>query len=179
MTKIQFFAGLILITIISISSCQYADNSKGAVFNTTELAPADKEEVKREIAGRIDEIIKGCKQLNIDTALNAYWDSPDFEIVSTDGSVINFQTMKNTAAAFFKSAKYVTYTTIKEDFKFLSKSLVMCTWIGREEDELKTGEHTKIDPYVGSMLFGKIDNEWKIVYVHESSAPAMKVDSAK
>lgn len=87
--------------------------------------------------------------------------------------------MKNTASAFFKSANYVTYTTVKEDFKFLSKSLVMCTWTGREEYELKIGEHMKVDPYVGSLLFSKIDNEWKIVYTHESSAPAMKVDSAK
>jgi hypothetical protein len=173
------FISAILLWAISISSCQYADNSQGAVFNTTELSPADKEQVKREIAGRIDEIIKGCKQLNADTALNAYWDSADFVIVNTDGSVINFQTMKNTTATFFKSAKYVTYTTVKEDFKFLSKSLVMCTWTGREEYELKTGEHMKADPYVGSMLFSKIGNEWKIVYAHESSTQPVKIDSAK
>lgn len=91
MKPFSIFTSIILLGTISISSCQYTDNSKGAVFNTTELAPADKEEVKREIGSRIDEIIKGCKQLNADTALKAYWDSPDFVTVSTDGSVVNFQ----------------------------------------------------------------------------------------
>jgi hypothetical protein len=73
----------------------------------------------------------------------------------------------------------MSFTTVKEDFKFLSKDLIMCTWTGNNEFELKTGEKMKIDPYVGSMLFSKKDNEWKIIYAHESSAQPVKVESKK
>jgi hypothetical protein len=79
----------------------------------------------------------------------------------------------------FKSVKSMSFTTVKEDFKFLSKDLIMCTWIGNNEFELMTGEKMKIEPYVGSMLFCKKDNEWKIIYAHESSAQPVKVESEK
>jgi hypothetical protein len=173
------FTSIIILTAIFLCGCQYADNSSQPSVNVTELSPGDKEVVKKEIAASIDQIIRGCTQLNADTALNPYWNSPDFVIVNPDGSVANFQAMKDAKSAFMKSAKYVTFTTTKEDFKFLSKSLVLCTWTGRDEFELKTGEHMKIVPYVGSMLFSKAGNDWRIIYSHESSAQPVKVEDKK
>jgi hypothetical protein len=55
----------------------------------------------------------------------------------------------------------------------------MCTWTGKNEFELKTGDKMKIEPYVGSMLFEKKNHEWKIIYAHESSAQPVKLETKK
>jgi len=77
----------------------------------------------------------------------------------------------------FKTVASMNFRTIRQDFTFLSKYLVMCTWIGSNEFQLRTGETMKIEPYVGSLLFRRKDTEWKIIYAHETAAPpvALKV----
>lgn len=37
----------------------------------------------------------------------------------------------------------------------------------------------KIDPYVGTMIFKKNDNEWKIIYAHETTAMPVIVETKK
>ena len=179
MTKITTLTTSIFFTFILFVSCKNSDNSKISASDKTEISSTEKEVAQKDISNKIDEIIEGCKQLNVDSALKPYSDSSDFVIVNTDGSVTNFQTMRNAQTEFFKSAKSINFTTIKEDFKFLSKFLVLCTWTGRNEFELKSGERMKIEPYVGSMLFSKTDNNWKIIYAHESSATPVKVENKK
>jgi hypothetical protein len=83
--------------------------------------------------------------------------------------------MKNIQVESFKSLASMKFKTIKQEFTFLAKDLVMCTWTGSNEFELKTGEKMKIEPYVGSMLFSKKDNEWKIIYAHETAGQPVKL----
>lgn len=47
---------------------------------------------------------------------------------------------------------------------------MLYTWIGKAEIELKTGEKINFDSYVGTMLFRKLSNKWKITYAHESAS---------
>lgn len=82
--------------------------------------------------------------------------------------------MKNAQTEAFKTLASMNFKTIKQDFTFLTKDLIICTWTGENEFELKSGEKMKINPYVGTMIFSKTDNEWKIIYAHETtSAPIM------
>ncbi len=145
------------------------------VPETTELTTNEKEVAKKEIADRVQEIIEGCKKLDIEAALKPY--STDLTIVNSDGSINNYQEMKSIQAEFFKTAASINYLTAKEDFSFLANDLVMCTWSGTNEYALKTGERYKIAPHTGSMLFNKAGNEWKIIYVHESSGTAKKIEN--
>ena len=87
--------------------------------------------------------------------------------------------MKNEQTAFFGTVKSMRFTTVKGDFQFLSKDLVICTWTGKNEFELKRGGKMKIDPYAGSMLFSKKNYEWKIIYAHESSAQPVEAPFEK
>ncbi len=130
----------------------------------------EKENAKREISARVDEIVKGANSLNVDTAIKPYADEQDFKIVNPDASVTDYQMMKKTQYEAFKSLTSMSFKTIKQDFTFFEKDLVMCTWSGSNEFQLKSGEKMKIEPYVGSMLFRKRNNEWKIVYAHETTA---------
>lgn len=177
MKKNKFLISTILCCSILLFSCQTNENKNAIDVQTTELSASEKEVAKKEISDRIKEIINGVKELNAEAALKPYSNNPDFKIVSPDGSETDFKKMVTVQTESFKSVKSMSFTTVKEDFKFLSKDLIMCTWTGKNEFELKTGEKMKIDPYVGSMLFSKKDNEWKIIYAHESSAQPVKVTS--
>ena len=168
---------VIPLLLLLLFSCKTNDNKNEVDTQTTELSATEKEVAKKEISGRINEIIKGVKELNAEAALKPYSNDPDFKIVSPDGSETDFKKMMKVQTESLHSVKSMSFTTIKEDFKFLSKNLIMCTWTGKNEFELKSGEKMKIDPYVGSMLFSKKDNEWKIIYAHESSAQPVKVES--
>ena len=179
MKKNKILTSIILCSSVLLFSCRTNENRNAANTQTTELSASEKEVAKKEISGRIEEIINGVKELNAEAALKPYSNDPDFKIVSPDASVTDFTKMMKVQTESFNSVKSMSFTTVNEDFRFLSKDLIMCTWTGKNEFELKTGEKMKIDPYVGSMLFSKKDNEWKIIYAHESSAQPVKVESKK
>lgn len=80
--------------------------------------------------------------------------------------------------AFFVSVTANTFTTKKEGFRFLSKTLVLYAWQGSNAFALKSGERLNIEHYVGSMLFSKETGEWKIIYAHESASAPVQ-ESAK
>ena len=175
MKKKNLFTSLIICSSILLFSCQTNDTSKSTVTQTTELSSVDKEIAKKEISARIEEIIKGAKELNVEAAIKPYSIDTDVKIVNPDATVTDITTMKNAQTESFKTLASLNFTTIKQDFIFLEKDLVMCTWTGRNEFQLKNGEKMKIDPYVGSMLFRKKDNEWKIIYAHETTASPVTI----
>lgn len=175
MKKNKILLSIILCFSVLLFSCQTNDNTRAAVTQAPELSSQEKETAKKEISGRIEEIIKGAKGLDVEAAAKPYSSDPDFKIVNPDATVTDLKTMKNIQAQGFKTLASLNFTTIKQDFTFLAKDLVMCTWTGINEFELKTGEKMKIEPYVGSMLFRKRDNEWKIIYAHETTASPIKI----
>ncbi len=91
------------------------------------------------LVGRIEEITKGARELDVEIAVKPYSTDPDFKIVNPDGSVTDFQTMKIVQEEGFKTLTVMNFKTIKQDFTFLSKDLVMCTWTGSNEFQLKPG----------------------------------------
>ena len=137
---------------------------------TTEMTETEKETAKQEISSINASVIKGVNELNVDAALKGY--STDCRGVNTDGTSFDYVSLAGGFSQSFGGVKSLNFTKVKEDFKFISKTFVLCTWTGTVEPELKTGEHLKNDPHTASLLYSKINNEWKIVYEHDSESPA-------
>jgi hypothetical protein len=138
------------------------------------MTPQEKETAQKEIAGIVDGIVRGCNQLDVQEALKPYSDSPNFVAVNTDGSVVDHEGFKTINAELFKAVSSFKFTTTKEDFRFLGDNLVLCTWIGRSEVVLKSGEHSRIPAFATTLLLSKVNNEWKIIYSHQSASPLME-----
>ncbi len=169
MNKILSFSVSLLLFLTLFLGCKNGDNSTKET-NAQDLTTAEKEIIKKDISSRIDEIIQGAKELNIDKAISVYSDNSEFKIVNPDATVVDFATMKKGQTDGFKALKSLNFSTVKQDFTFLSKDLVMCTWTGKNEFETTNGEKMKIEPYVGSLLFKQQDGVWKIIYAHETTA---------
>lgn len=131
---------------------------------------AEKEAAKKEISARIDEIIKASENLDVDAAMEVYWNGEEFRIISPDASASSYEDYKNTMKAFFGEMKSCSFETIDEEFRFLGRDQLLYTWYGNNTVVFNSGENLEIPSYTGTMLFEKIDGEWKIIYAHESAA---------
>ena len=162
----------ILFTIfisVMIFSCKNVEAKKEVSLIKTEITSAEKEEAKKAIITQIDTIIAGALRLDANAALKPYADEKDFMIVTPEGQIQNYAEMQKYQQQSMEQAKSMQFETVKHDFTFLEKDLVICTWSGINEFEMKTGEKFRIDPYVGTMIFRKINDDWKIIYAHETA----------
>jgi hypothetical protein len=146
---------------------------------SSELTPQEKEIAKKEISDIGKGVLQSIERLDIESALKPYLNAPDFLMINPDGSFADYNGFKRTGTETFKQLTSMKQTTIKEEFRFLTKTQVLYTWFGKNEIELKTGEKIKNESYIGSMLFSKINNEWKIVYAHESASPPIQEEPKK
>lgn len=158
-------SGIFLI-FLSISSCQNT---------TSEWTSQEKEQAKKEISLRIDDIVQGAKHLNIDEAMRSYSNFDDFILINPDGSSYNYQKMKTVNSEALKEMNSLEFSTIKKEYRFLAKNLVLCTWFGKNNIEFKSGDKLKIESYTGSLLFKKENDSWSIIYAHESNSTPIQL----
>jgi len=164
LSSLLFFTGTIILFSLTLTCCQ----NQSAEFEWTEK---EKEIAKKEISNVAKVIIESAEKVDIQSALEPYLNSPEFMVVNPDGSIDNYDNFKINGTESFKQFTAYNQTTIKEEYRFLNKGLVLYTWIGKAEIVLKTGEKMNFDSYVGTMLFRKLNNKWRITYVHETASP--------
>ncbi|WP_445737795.1 nuclear transport factor 2 family protein [Mariniflexile sp.] len=169
-TKFLRLATLSFALVIICISCK-----EQAKTEHSELTPQEKEQAKKEISSRIDGIVQGAKNLNIDEAMKAYSNSDDFMLINPDGSSYNYQEMKTVNSEAFEQLRSLEFSTVKKEYRFLAKDLVLCTWFGKNKMEFKTGDKLKTESYVGSMLFKKENEVWSIIYAHESNSTPIQL----
>jgi len=132
-------------------------------------AAAQETKAEKEISQINTGFIAAVNGQDIKGILTEY--SSEVKSVNPDGSVNDYQEISDGLTKAFQYVKSLKYTKTKEEFKVLSKSLVLCTWIGTVEIELKSGQKMTNYPHVASLLFSKTGNTWKIIYEHASEAP--------
>ena len=141
----------------------------------TIMTAQEQEVAKKEIRAIVDQILQNANKMDAEALLQSYSNSPDFLLLNTDGTMVDFQGAKNGTIEIMKGLSSLKYTTIKDEFRFLPDNLVICAWLGKCEMTLKTGENMKNDIFGVTLVFSKIDNQWKVIYSHESSLPPVQV----
>ena len=157
---------LILLVVFFFSGC--------ARQEPVQMTPQEQDVAKKEIREVADRILQSLNTMDVEALLQPYWNSPDFVLVSTDGSMADYQTAKNGTVEMFKLLASLKYTTVKDEFRFLPGNTVIYAWSGKSEFAFKTGEQSRIDAYTITFVFRKMDNSWKIVYAHESASPPVE-----
>jgi ketosteroid isomerase-like protein len=178
MTKLFSIPALVLCSILVFTSCKNSTDNKTSQDTINQMTDIEKEAAKKEISNVGKFVIENAAKLDVETAIKPYLNDSTFLVVNPDGSFGSFEKMKTTNIEAFKQLASFKQTTINEQFRFLTRTEVLYTWFGKNELQLKTGEKVTNESYVGTMLFKKINNEWKIAYAHESASPAV-IDSKK
>lgn len=135
------------------------------------LSDSEREKIEKEIKGRIETLITQFESLNTDLAFGIYANSDDFVMVSSDGFLLDYETFFNGNKKYLETCSSFKLTTIEEQIKVVSSDLVVFSWIYKAEATLKTGEKNIWDRAGASFLFKKTNDEWKVVYYHESALP--------
>ena len=103
------------------------------------LTQQHKDQIKKEIAVIGDSILVRTERLSMD-CMEYYVDSPDWGMVSSDGRRWDYQYTIKSVPDFFKTTVSWKWTTIHQDFKFLTKDIVICAWDGKDETIMKSGD---------------------------------------
>jgi ketosteroid isomerase-like protein len=133
------------------------------------LTPQDQDAAKKEVSAVVKLINQNLEKMDVEALFQSYSDSSDF--FTTDGSMINLQSFKNHNASWFNSLSTLKVTTFNEYYRFLPGNTVICSWTGKFEMTIKSGEQLKINKFGITYIFRKIDNNWKVIHQHASALP--------
>jgi ketosteroid isomerase-like protein len=137
----------------------------------TLLTSHNQDTTTKEIREVVKVIFQSLEKMDVQALFQSYSNSSDFVFFTTDGSMVDWQAAKNHHAAWFNSLSALQVTTIGEYFRFLPGNTVICSWTGKFEMTMKTGEQLKINRFGITFIFNKIDNKWKVIHQHSSSLP--------
>jgi hypothetical protein len=134
--------------------------------NNKPVSDAQKEKIKGEVKEVVNTFIKGCEELNFDMAVEPFFDSPDFALLS-NGKTYNYQELMAMRPLFEKILNQ-KLTIVDEKYNVLDNSNVVYTSNCRWAINFKDGHSTLEDPEAFMFMFKKIDNRWKIAYYFDS-----------
>jgi hypothetical protein len=145
---------------------------------TDQLTEQQKDQIKSEVKLAGDSLM--AKLQRLDPGWSQYYaDSPDWAMLNADGSRYDYQTFAKSIPTFYSALIGYKWTASRQDFIVASKDIVICSWIGKDETSMKSGEKITCDPHAYTVLFKKMAGEWKIVYQHDSGTPVMQKGGKK
>jgi hypothetical protein len=145
------------------------------MMNVKHLSNPETERIKEELQEAIDTLIAGCEMLDMELAFRAFSNSPDFLMMGTDGSLCDYQTYLKNNADYLMTCSSFKLTTLRKEIRILDRSTGIFAWAYRAEATLKTGERDVFENAGATFVFSKVNDEWKVVYYHESSLPPVRV----
>ena len=141
------------------------------------LTSTEKEAIAKEIRGAIDNLIRGCETLDMDMAFGIFLDFPDFLMIGTDGAYSDHDAYLRNNIAYLETCSSFKLTTYGEKIRILDRNTAIYSWAYGAEATLKTGEKDIVEKAGASFVFRKTDDEWKVVYYHESSLPPTRISN--
>ena len=144
-------------------------------MNAEHLSSSEKEKIEKELREAINTLIAGCEALEMELAFGVFSNSPDFLMMGTDGSLCDYQTYLNNNVDYLMTCSSFKLTTLKKEIRILDRSTAIFAWAYRAEATLKTGEQDVFENAGATFVFSKVNDEWKVVYYHESSSPPTRV----
>jgi hypothetical protein len=151
---------LLLLAVIFIAGCTSQQSDQ--------LTRQQKDQIKSEVKLVADSILANLERVDPE-GWSQYWaDSPDWVCFVPNGSRLDYQTLKKASLDWPKMATSYKWTTSREDFIILCRDIVIWALQGKDETVLNSGERISFDPHAYSMVFRKINGQWKMFYFHTS-----------
>jgi hypothetical protein len=144
-------------------------------MNANPLSIAETKVIKQELQEALNTLIAGCEALDMELAFAIFSNAPEFLMMGTDGSLCDYQTYLKNNIDYLKTCSAFKLTTLKQEFRILTRDVAILSWAYSAEATLKTGERDLVENAGASFVFRKEDSDWKVIYYHESSLPPTSV----
>ena len=135
--------------------------------NTSNLTDQDKELIKSELVTIMNQIIQNSESGNLEKATEYYSNKPEFISIS-NGQVSDYNKFIEGNKTYFEAMEVQKFTESLMNYTFINKEIVIVTWGGSALAKLKDGQQMKVDPFAASLVFNKVDGDWRVIYNHES-----------
>ena len=135
------------------------------------MTQTESDHIVREVKAASDKMISFSEKALVDSFLSCYDDAPNFLAISGDGVARNYSDFKKINLEYYGSLKEQKLTTLQEKFNVVDQHLVILGWTGNIMATFKNGDTMKMTNYSVTMVFKKIDDQWKVIHSHESSLP--------
>jgi hypothetical protein len=103
----------------------------------------------------------------------------DFTYVETSGEFYNATAYKNMVRQFYAPLSAEIIEKGVEKYTYLSPDNVLWSYSGALVANYKNGQVVRYEPFGMTMLFRKVDNNWKVVFLQESTQEHAQIDSTK
>jgi hypothetical protein len=151
---------LLTITILGIIACTSRNQSL--------LSQSEKEKVVKEIDIIINSISDGWRNLNVNKAFKeSFSDSPDFNYVGIDGSIMTYTNFFNIAKKEFDSQKKCEFNINEKKILVISKDIAVVS-LNYSGTFYSADSKLTFPNCGGTLIFKKIDDKWKVIHFQES-----------
>jgi hypothetical protein len=142
------------------------------------LSGSEEEKIRNELQEAVSALIAGCEALDMEVAFGAFSSSPEFLMMGTDGSLCDYQTYLRNNIDYLMTCSRFELTTLGQEIRILNRDVAIFSWAYKAEATLTTGERDIVEKAGASFVFNRVNEEWKVVYYHESSLPPTRVSRA-
>lgn len=157
--KNQFLTIFCVLTVAFTSCVQTQDKA---------LTSEEKSNIKEEISIMIDSIKKSANELRTDYFKKVYWNDDQFIGVDLTGAK-DFDVYMKETDEMYADMKSIEFMEDEVSMVVFDDKTVMALFEGKAKGENKEGVIMNLNNFNASMLFRKVDGEWKLVYTHESA----------
>ena len=146
---------------------------KNLIMNN--LPTSAKTRIEKEIQAIIDTLIKGCETLDMDMAFGMFANNPEFIMMGTDGSQVDYDTYVNDNITYLSDCSAFELTTFNGETRVLDENTAIYSWAYSAKATLKSGDIDMVDNAGATFVFRKLNDEWKVIYYHEATVPPCRI----
>jgi hypothetical protein len=163
---------ILCVTIAVLFSC--AQKSNGT------LSEKQKTQIKSEIQLVIEQIHEAAAKVDTTKLYEAFsFTDGDFTYMETSGAFYDKTAYKNMVRQFYAPLMSEIIAKGTEKYAYLSSDNVLWSYSGALIATYKTGQEVRYEPFGMSMLFRKIEDKWKVVFLQESTQEHAQTDTTK
>ena len=135
------------------------------------LTDEEKAAIIKEVTEFNQSSIDAFNKIDFTSWKDYFSDSPDFRMVSTDGSILNYEQEINDMKGFFESLSNLHATKLSEYNNVFASDLAITSMQITVDGTLKTGEKLTVEKLTVTAILKKTNNKWGAIFYLENGLP--------
>ncbi len=162
MKNVRLLSAILLTTLFF--GCQTTPNN-------SENNTMDKDQLKTEVMQAETNLLKALRQGELLKGVAMHLNSPDYRNI-WNGEIKTYETLEaRIKMGMEKGLKSIDYKVENRDFSFINANNVLETLTATETTTMKDGNTATSGLTAVSILWQRIDNNWRLGYLHASELP--------
>jgi len=143
------------------------------------LNDVQKKKIQEEIQPVIEQLYDAAAHVDTVKLFNIFSFGDDFTYLEITGKFYDQVAYKHMVGQFWGQITSEMIAKGTEKYTYFNANNVLWSYSGSVIVKFKNGQQAKYDPFGMSLLFKKTNDQWKIVFVQESTQEPAQADTTK